>query len=270
MGHVLQAGCGQASTRQAALKAGLPHKVICTTVNKVCASGMKSIVFGAQSIALGENDVIIAGGMESMSNTPFVLPRGDIPYGGIKITDSLVFDGLTDSFNSLHMGNCAERTGKTYNFTREQQDDFAKLSYTRGLKAVKEGILAKEIVPTSIPGRRGGDAATIVQKDEELEKADFTKFSTLRPVFGDTITAANASSLNDGAAACVLMSQEAVTKYGCKPLAKIISYADAALDPLDFSVAPSFAMPKVSMFRVIITQHQSVESIRFIFGSNDN
>lgn len=244
MGNVLQAGCGQAPSRQAALKAGLPHKVICTTINKVCASGLKSIVFGAQSIALGENDVVVAGGMESMSNTPFILPRGDIPYGGVKLTDSLINDGLTDSFNNLHMGNCAELIAQKYSLSREKQDEYAKLSYSRGLKAVQDGILAKEIIPTSVPGKRGSDP-TIVQKDEELEKADFSKFSTLRPVFGETITAANASSLNDGAAAVVLMSEEAVAKHGCQPLAKIISYADAAIDPVDFGVAPSHAMPKV-------------------------
>lgn len=264
MGHVLSAGCGQTPARQAALKAGLPHRVPCTGINKVCASGAKSIIFAAQSIMLEQNDVVIAGGMESMSNTPFIIPRGEIPYGGLKLTDTLVFDGLTDSFNNLHMGNCAELLTKKFNISREDQDEYAKLSYSRGQKATADGIFSKEIVPVTVPGRRG-EAGLVIDKDEELAKADFSKFSTLRPVFGETITAANASSLNDGGAALVLMSSKALAKYGCKPLAKIVSYADASLDPIDFGIAPSLAIPKVRKFfsnSILITQ--SVESARCI------
>lgn len=246
LGQVLQAGCGQTPGRQAALGAGLSQKVPCSVVNKVCASGMKAIAFASQSLALGDADVIVAGGMESMSNAPFILPRGEIPYGGLSLIDVCVNDGLTDSFNSCHMGQCAEQLASKYEITRVQQDEYAKTSYTRCIKSASNGIFAKEIVSVSIPGKRG-KPPTLVEKDEEPDKVDFDKIPALNPVFiknSGTITAANASTLNDGAATLVLMSSKAVAKYGVKPLAKIVSYADAAVAPVDFGIAPAYAMPK--------------------------
>nr|QFU80950.1 AACT3 [Eotetranychus kankitus] len=246
LGQVLQAGCGQTPGRQAAIGAGLSQRVPCTVVNKVCASGMKAIAFASQSLALGDVDVIVAGGMESMSNAPFVVPRGEIPYGGLSLVDVVVNDGLTDTFNNCHMGQCAEQLAAKYEITRAQQDEYAKTSYTRCLKSITDGVFAKEIVSVSIPGKRG-KPATLVEKDEEPEKVDFDRLATLNPVFikgTGTITAANASSLNDGAAALVLMSSKAVAKFGVKPLAKIVSYADAAVAPVDFGIAPAYAMPK--------------------------
>ncbi|RWS13792.1 Acetyl-CoA acetyltransferase-like protein [Dinothrombium tinctorium] len=247
MGNVLQAGCGQAPARQAALKAGLSKHTPCTTINKVCASGMKSIVFGAQSIKLGENDVVVCGGMESMSNVPFYLRRGELPYGGTSLIDGLVFDGLTDSFNNCHMGNCTEKVAKDYQLSREDQDNYAISSYKRSEAAAKNGILKREIVAVTIPGARG-KPAVVVEEDEEFKKIDFDKMRKLNPVFqreGGTITAANASTLSDGAAACVLMSARALKKYNATPIAKVVAYADAGVDPVDFGVAPAGAVTKL-------------------------
>lgn len=201
MGNVLQGGVGQAPARQAALGAGLSKSVPCTTVNKVCASGMKAIILGTQSILLGDADVVVAGGMESMSNAPYYLNRGETPYGGVTLNDAIVNDGLTDSFNKIHMGLCAENTASKYGFSREDQDDYAIKSYTRSAKAASDGIFGKEIIPVVIPGKRG-KPDVIVSEDEEYKKVNFDKLKTLATVFkkdGGTITAANASSLNDGA-----------------------------------------------------------------------
>lgn len=245
-GNVLQAGVGQSPARQAALNAGISKSVPCTTVNKVCASGMKALMMGTQSIMLGDNEVVVTGGMESMSNVPFYMARGQTPYGGFSMVDGVVQDGLTDAFDKIHMGLCTENLAKTFSITREDTDEFAKQSYTRAGKARDAGLLAKEIVPVVIPGRKGKPDIT-VRDDEEIAKVNFEKMPYLSPCFqkDGTITAANASSLNDGASACILMSESAVKKYNVTPLAKVIAYADAAVDPIDFGIAPAYAIEKL-------------------------
>lgn len=247
MGHVVQGSTGQAPARQAALGAGLPKTVPCTAVNKVCASGMKAIILGAQSILAGDNEIVVAGGQESMSNAPYYLARGETPYGGVNLLDAIVHDGLWDSFNNIHMGSCAEATAEKYSITREEQDAYAINSYKRSALAAEAGIFAKEIVPVTIPGKRG-QPDVIVSEDEEYKKVNFSKIPSLNTVFkkqGGTVTAANASTLNDAAAACVLMSEAAVKKTGVTPIAKIIAHADAATDPIDFPIAPAHAIPKL-------------------------
>jgi acetyl-CoA C-acetyltransferase len=246
MGCVLQAGLGQAPARQAAIYAGLGDKVPCTTVNKVCASGMKAIMMAAQSIALGDADVIVAGGMESMSNVPHYLPgsRTGTKLGNITMLDGMVFDGLTDAYNQQHMGNCGDQCARDYNISREEQDAFAIQSYTRSADAWKAGKFAEEVIPVEVPQRKGD--ALVVSEDEEYKNVFLDKIPTLRPVFSKegTVTAANASTLNDGAAALLLMSKEKAEALGLKPLAKIVSYADAAQAPERFTTAPSIAIPK--------------------------
>jgi acetyl-CoA C-acetyltransferase len=246
MGCVLQAGLGQAPARQAAKFAGLPDSVICTTVNKVCASGMKAIALGAQSIMLGENDVVVAGGMENMSMVPHYLmgSRNGYRLGDTKLTDGLVFDGLTDVYNRVHMGNCAETCAKEKNISREEQDNFAIESYKRSAAAWDAGKFNEEIVPVAVPQRKGDPI--VVAKDEEYTNVKLDKIPTLAPVFQKegTVTAANASTLNDGASAVVLMSKEKMEALGLKPLAKIVSFADAEQAPEWFTTAPSVALPK--------------------------
>jgi acetyl-CoA C-acetyltransferase len=246
MGNVLQAGLGQAPARQAAKFAGLPNSVICTTVNKVCASGMKSIALGAQSIMLGENDVVVAGGMENMSQVPHYLPgsRSGFRLGDAKLIDGMVYDGLTDVYNHQHMGNCAELCAKEKNITREEQDQFAINSYKRAAAAWESGKFDNEVIPVSVPQRKGDPI--IVSKDEEYTNVKLDKIPTLSPVFqkDGTVTAANASTLNDGASAVILMSKEKADALGIKPLAKIISFADAEQAPEWFTTAPSVALPK--------------------------
>ncbi|XP_067950416.1 uncharacterized protein [Watersipora subatra] len=244
LGNVVQAGAGQAPARQAVLGAGLPTSVPCTTINKVCASGMKSIMMASQSIALGHQEVMVAGGMESMSNVPYYMKRGETPYGGVKLVDGIVHDGLWDVYNQFHMGMCGENTSEKHNITREEQDEYAVLSYTRSQQAAKNGIFDNEIVPVTIQTKK---SSVEVTKDEEYSKADFSKFKSLRSAFKKegTITAANASTLNDGAAACVLMSEDAATKHNVTPLARVVAYADAATEPIDFPIAPALAIPKV-------------------------
>ncbi len=246
MGCALQAGLGQAPARQAAIYAGLGDTVPCTTVNKVCASGMKAIMLAAQSIALGDADVIVAGGMESMSNTPHYLPgsRVGTKLGNITVLDGMVFDGLTDAYNQQHMGNCGDLCAREYNISREEQDAFAIQSYTRSANAWKAGKFAAEVIPVEVPQRKGD--SLVVNEDEEYKNVFLEKIPTLRPVFSKegTVTAANASTLNDGAAALVLMSKEKAEALGIKPLAKIVSYADAAQAPEWFTTAPSKAIPK--------------------------
>ncbi|XP_064603177.1 acetyl-CoA acetyltransferase B, mitochondrial-like [Liolophura sinensis] len=246
MGNVVQACLGQAPARQAALGAGLPISTPCTTVNKVCASGMKSIMLAAQSLMCGHQEVMVAGGMESMSNAPYYMSRGESPYGGVQLIDSIVHDGLTDAYDKIHMGSCAEMTAKNLKISREEQDEFAINSYKKSQAAAASGAFRKEIVPVEIPQRKGDPV--IVSEDEEYKKANFDKFKTLKTVFqkeGGTVTAANASTLNDGAAALVLMTSQAAEKLGAKPLARILGFADAALKPVDFTIAPAEAMPKV-------------------------
>lgn len=245
MGNVLQAGVGQAPARQAALGAGLGQNVPCTTVNKVCASGMKSIMLGAQSILAGDNHVVVVGGMESMSQTPhYVSGRNGTKFGNITMLDGITKDGLLDVYSNVPMGNCAELCAKEYNITREDQDAFAIESYRRAAAAWDAGKFTDEIVAVPVPQRKGDPV--MMAKDEEFTNVFLDKIPTLRPAFDKegTITAANASTLNDGASALVLASEEMVEKLGLKPLAKIVSYADAAQAPEWFTTAPSIAIPK--------------------------
>merc|ERR1711970_1120571 len=247
MGAVLQGGMGQAPDRQAALWAGIPVSVPCTAVNKVCASGMKTIMMASQSMQLGQNHVMVAGGMESMSNVPYYMARGDTPYGGVPLKDGLVADGLTDVYNKFHMGNCGENTAKKLGISREEQDEYGMNSYKRAAAAYEEGNIKDELVEVEVKGKRG-KPSTFVTEDEEFRKVNFDKFAKLATVFqreGGTVTAGNASTLNDGAAACVLMTAAAAERHGVKPLARIVGYADAATDPIDFPIAPAFATPKL-------------------------
>jgi acetyl-CoA C-acetyltransferase len=245
MGNVLQAGVGQAPARQAALGAGLGNNVPCTTVNKVCASGMKAIMLGAQSIIAGDNHMVVVGGMENMSQTPhYVHGRNGTKFGNITQLDGITKDGLLDVYSKVPMGNCAELCAKEHNITREEQDAFAIESYRRAAAAWDTGKFNSEIVGVPIPQRKGDPI--IVNKDEEFTNVFLDKIPGLKPAFDKegTITAANASTLNDGASALVLASAEAVEKYGLKPIAKLLSYADAAHAPEWFTTAPSLAVPK--------------------------
>jgi len=246
MGNVLQANLGQAPARQAAIEAGLSDKIPCTTVNKVCSSGMKSIMIGAQTILCGDNEVVIVGGMENMSAVPHYLTnsRNGQKLGDIKALDGLVKDGLTDVYNNKHMGLCAETCAKEMNFSREEQDNFAIESYKRSALAWQENKFSDEIVNVEVPQRRGDNL--IISEDEEYKKVILEKIPNLRPVFSKegTITAANASTINDGASALILMSLEKANELNLKPLAKIISYADSAHEPEWFTTAPSSAVEK--------------------------
>lgn len=246
MGCVLQANLGQAPARQAARFAGVPDNVPCTTVNKVCASGMKAVMQGVQSIMLGDNDVVVAGGMESMSNVPFYSEnmRWGNKYGNVTMTDGLAKDGLTDVYHNYAMGNAAELCAKECNITRGEQDEFAIESYKRSQAAWNAGKFDNEIVPVEIPSKKGDPVK--FAKDEEPWNVKFEKIPELRPAFikDGTVTAANASTMNDGAAALVLMSKEKAEALGIKPLAKIIGYADAEQAPEWFTTSPSQAVPK--------------------------
>ena len=246
MGCVLQANLGQAPARQAAKFAGLPNEVNCTTVNKVCASGMKAISQAAQSIMLGDADIVVAGGMESMSNVPFYAEtmRWGNKYGNVNMIDGLAKDGLTDVYDGKAMGNAAELCAKECGISREEQDAFAIESYKRAQAAWEEGRFADEVVPVEIPQRKGDPV--LFAKDEEPFNVKFDKIATLNPAFqkDGTVTAANASTMNDGAAALVLMSKEKADELGMKPIAKILSYADAEQAPEWFTTTPSIAVPK--------------------------
>ena len=245
MGNVLQANLGQAPARQAAIFAGLSKDVPCTTINKVCSSGMKSIMIAAQTILSGDNDVVIAGGMENMSSVPHYMDKSRTgqKLGDMKLIDGLVKDGLTDVYGRVHMGVCAETCAKEMEFSREEQDAFAIESYNRSSQSWKDGKFANEIVPVEVPQRRGD--ALIISEDEEYKNVRMEKIPALRPVFDreGTITAANASTLNDGASALVLMSAEKAAELNITPLAKIRSYADAAQEPEWFTTAPAKALP---------------------------
>jgi len=246
MGSVIQAGLGQAPARQASKAAGLPDKVIATTVNKVCASGMKSIAIATQSILLGEADVIVAGGMESMSNVPFynAQQRWGHKYGDISLQDGLAKDGLVDVYDKVAMGNFADLCAQKYTVSRADQDAFAASSYQKSQSSIQSGFFKEEIVPVIIPQKKG--ESLVVDTDEEPFNVKFDKISTLPAAFSKdgTVTAANASTMNDGAAAVVLMSGEKMKSLGLKPLAKIISFADAEQDPKWFTTSPSLALPK--------------------------
>ena len=244
MGNVLQAGSGQAPARQAAIFAGLSNEVPCTTVNKVCASGMKAVAMAAQAIKAGDAEIMVAGGMENMSQVPhYVQMRNGVKLGAVQMVDGMVHDGLTDVYNAIHMGSCSELCAEEHAFSREDQDLFAIESYTRSAKAWEQGKFNDEVVPVMVPQRKGDDLAFV--HDEEYKNVDFAKIPTLKPVFkkDGTITAANASTLNDGAAALVLMSREKADALGLKPLARILSYADAAHAPEWFTTAPAKALP---------------------------
>jgi acetyl-CoA C-acetyltransferase len=244
MGNVLQAGLGQAPARQAAIFAGIGNNVPCTTINKVCASGMKSISLGAQSILAGDNHLVVVGGMENMSAVPhYYNARIATKLGDVKMIDGMVKDGLTDVYNKVHMGVCAEKCAKEKGFSREEQDAFAIESYKRSAAAWASGKFKDEVVPVAVPQRKGDPV--IISEDEEYKNVMMDKIPNLRPVFDaeGTVTAANASTLNDGASALILASAEAVEKHGLKPIAKIVGYGDAALEPEWFTIAPSKAVP---------------------------
>ncbi len=246
MGNVCSANLGQAPAKQAALGAGIPNTVPCTTVNKVCSSGMTSSMFAAQAVMLGQADILIAGGMESMSNIPYYLPkaRWGYKYGNAELVDGLAKDGLTDAYDHQAMGISADNTATKYGISREAQDAFAIESYKRSSAATEAGRFKDEIVPVEVPQRKGD--ALIVSEDEEYKRVSFDKIPKLRPAFtkNGTVTAANASTINDGASAIVIASKEAIDKYGLTPVARIVSFADASHAPEWFTTAPTKAAPK--------------------------
>ncbi|MEQ8580797.1 MAG: acetyl-CoA C-acyltransferase [Marinoscillum sp.] len=247
MGNVVSSGLGQAPARQAAIGAGLGYNVPCTTVNKVCASGMKSVMFGAQSIMLGINDVVVAGGMESMSNVPYYIPKARFgyKYGHGQMLDGLMHDGLWEAYHGFPMGSCADNTAREMNISREAQDEYTINSYKRAAAATEAGKFKDEIIPVEIPQRKGDPI--IMSEDEEYKNVSFDKIPGLRPVFNKedgTVTAANASTINDGSSALVLVSKKKLDELGVKPLAKIIGFADAAQEPIWFTTAPSEAIPR--------------------------
>jgi acetyl-CoA C-acetyltransferase len=246
MGNVVSANLGQAPARQAAINGGLKAETICTTVNKVCASGMKAIAFAAESIMLGYNNIVVAGGMESMSNAPYYIEkaRKGYKYGDAKLIDGVLKDGLWDTFNQFEMGEAGEQTSAEYNISREEQDAYAIESFRRAIHANKEGLLKEEIVPVEVIDK--SKKTITITEDEQYKKADFEKIPKLKPVFrkDGTITAANASPLSDGASALVLMSEEKMKSMNVKPIARILSFADAAQLPQRFTTSPSLAIPK--------------------------
>ena len=245
MGNVLQANSGQAPARQAAIFAGIPDNVPCTTINKVCASGMKSIMIAAQTIVCGDNDVVVAGGMESMSNVPHYFAKGRTgqKLGDMKMFDGMVKDGLTDVYDKVHMGICAETCAKSMEISRKEQDAFAIESYNRSARSWNEGRFEDEVIPVEVPQRKG--ESLIISEDEEYKNVRLEKIPALRPVFDKegTITAANASTLNDGASALILMSSDKAKELDITPIARIKSYADAAQEPKWFTTAPAKALP---------------------------
>lgn len=246
MGNVVSAGLGQAPARQAAIGAGIGYNVPCTTINKVCASGMKSVMLGAQSIMLGHADVIVAGGMESMSNVPYYVPKARYGhgYGHGQLLDGLMHDGLWEPYHQFPMGSCADNTAKEMNISREAQDEFAINSYKKIADSVANGMFNNEIVPVEIPQRKGDPI--VMSEDEEYKNVKFEKIPSLRPVFNKdgSVTAANASTINDGASALILVSKAKMEELGLTPVAKIRGFADAAQEPLWFTTAPSLAIPK--------------------------
>lgn len=246
LGNVLSAGLGQAPATQVAAGAGLGFEIPCTVVNKVCASGMKAVMMGAQSIMLGQNDVVVAAGTESMSNVPYYLPKAryGYKYGNGEVLDGLQYDGLTDIYNHCAMGVCADNTAKEMKISRQDQDTYAINSYKRSAAAWGAGKFNDEIVPVDITDRKG--TVTSFKEDEEYKNVNFDKIPTLKAVFtkDGTVTAANASTLNDGASAMVLMSKEKAQELGLKPIGKILGFADAAQDPMWFTTTPALAIPK--------------------------
>ncbi len=247
MGNVLSANVGQAPARQAALFAGVSNTVPAATINKVCASGAKAVTIGAQALKLGEAEIIVAGGMESMSNVPFYLPqmRKGVKLGHGEVVDGLIKDGLWDVYNDFHMGNAAEVCAAECHIGREAQDEYAVLSYKRAAEAWANGWFADEVVPVEVATRKG---TVVVAEDEEYKRVNFEKIPSLRPVFqkDGTVTAANASTINDGAAALVLASEAAVKARGLRPIGRIVSYADAAQEPVKFTTSPTLALQKAA------------------------
>jgi len=248
MGNVLTGGVGQAPARQAMIYAGIPNTVPATTVGKVCGSGLQAIVFGTKTIALGDADIVVAGGMESMSNAPYYLfqARGGYRMGDGKLVDGMIYDGLWDPYGNVHMGNCGDKCAAEYKITREAQDEYSKESFRRALAAQKEGMFDAEIEPVPVPQRKGDPL--MVKADEGPTKGDPSKFASLKPAFSKdgTITAANASSINDGASALVLASEKAVKEHKLEPLARIVGYAGAAQAPEWFTTAPAKAIERVN------------------------
>ncbi len=246
MGNVLTAGLGQAPARQAAIYAGLPEKTECLTINKMCGSGLKAVMLAQQAIACGDAEIIIAGGQESMTNAPYLLKQGRSGYrlGNATIYDSILIDGLTDVYNNIHMGICAESCAKDFHFTREELDAFAVQSYKKALAAIEEGKFTSEIIDVILKSK---SSETIFNKDEEPGKVNFDKISSLKPVFdkNGVVTAANASSLNDGAAALLIMSEEKAKELGLTPLVEIVAQSSAAKAPIEFTTAPADAIQKV-------------------------
>lgn len=246
MGNVLTGGQGQAPARQAALFAGLPNKVECMTINKMCGSGLKAVMLAQQAILVGDADIIIAGGQESMTNAPYILPKARNGYrlGHGEIKDLIILDGLWDVYNQIHMGSCAEVCAKEFKFSREELDEFAINSYKRAINATQTGRFKDEIIPVKISGKKGD---TFVDKDEEPERVIFEKIPSLKPVFekDGVVTAANASSINDGAAALLVMSEDKAKELGLKPLVEIVAQSSAAKAPIDFTTAPADAINKV-------------------------
>jgi len=245
MGNVLQANLGQAPCRQAAIFAGISENTPCTTINKVCASGMKAIFLAAQSIKCGDSEIVVAGGMENMSMVPhYYNARKAKKLGDVNLIDGMVKDGLTDVYNKIHMGSCADDCAKEYNISRKEQDTFAIESYKKAGDAVNSGLFKNEIISVSVPQRKG--EGIIINEDEEFKNVKIEKIEKLKPVFSEdgTVTAANASTLNDGASAIILMSREKANELNLKPLAKVISYADASQDPKWFTTSPTKAIEK--------------------------
>jgi acetyl-CoA C-acetyltransferase len=244
-GNVISANLGQAPARQAAVGAGITYNVPCTTINKVCSSGMKSVMYGAQSIMLGYSDVVVTGGMESMSNVPYYVPKARFgyKYGNGEFIDGLAKDGLWEVYYNFPMGSCADNTAKEMKITREEQDEYAVNSYKRAASATDAGYFKNEIIPVEVPQRKGDPVS--VTTDEEYKNIYFDKIRSLKPAFNKdgTVTAANASTINDGAAALVLMSKEKAEELGVKPIAKIRGFADAEQDPIWFTTSPSLAIP---------------------------
>ena len=260
MGNVMQASVGQAPARQAAIFAGLSPSVDATTINKVCASGMKAVAIAAQQVELGQEEALVAGGMENMSRVPYYLPRSSQlpPFGNVSLDDGLIKDGLWDVYNQIHMGSCAESTAKKYDISREEQDEFAILSFKRAQEAWKQGLFDDEIVPVTVKSKKG---EVTISEDEGYGRLKLDKVSTLKPAFdrsgNGTVTAANSSSMNDGASALVIANRELAKTYGREKrvLARICSYADAAVDPIDFPIAPAKVVP-IALKRAGITADQ--------------
>eukprot|EP00386_Alphamonas_edax_P000638 GDKI01001987.1.p1 GENE.GDKI01001987.1~~GDKI01001987.1.p1 ORF type:complete len:413 (+),score=94.99 GDKI01001987.1:94-1332(+) len=253
MGHVLSGGCGQAPARQAAIGAKIPTSVDVYAVNKVCASGLKSVALAAQTIALGHADIMVAGGMESMSQAPFMLSKarqGGYKYGHGQLEDAIITDGLWDPYNDIHMGKCAEKTARDYALSRVEQDNYAVSSYKRAADAWKSGAMGREVCGVRLPVDKRASPSDpdhiVVEEDEQYKKLKLDKVAGLKPAFekDGTITAANASALNDGAAAVVLMSHDKAKSLGLQPLARVLSFADAAIEPIDFPIAPATAVKR--------------------------